>query len=63
MIIELAEAVLCVNCDGISDSKGKCPRCDSAAILSLAKVLNRDSEMSELRNLVDEVFARHGYEI
>jgi len=41
-IVSLAKAALCVNCEHISDAYGECcPRCGSASLLSLARILNR----------------------
>lgn len=60
MIIPLSKAVLCANCDCISDSTGACQSCDSVAVLSLANVLNReqvlakDSEITSLIAMVDK---------
>jgi len=41
-ILRLQRAALCVDCEHISEATGyRCPRCGSASLLSLARVLNR----------------------
>jgi len=41
-ILRLRRAALCVDCEHISESDGdRCPRCGSASLLSLARILNR----------------------
>ena len=41
-ILRLRRAALCVDCEHISEADGdRCPRCRSASLLSLARVLNR----------------------
>jgi rRNA maturation endonuclease Nob1 len=41
-IVQLKRATLCVNCEHISEADGdRCPRCGSASLLSLARILNR----------------------
>ena len=41
-IVHLNRAVLCVNCEYVSDATGEnCPRCGSPSLLSLARILNR----------------------
>jgi primosomal protein N' len=37
----LADAMLCEDCDTISDRPKYCPACGSSSLLSLARVLNR----------------------
>lgn len=39
--IPLNRAVLCQNCERISDSNGKCAVCGSEALMSVQKVLDR----------------------
>jgi DNA-directed RNA polymerase subunit RPC12/RpoP len=40
-IIPLAEAVLCANCDHLSDARGdECPKCGSKSLMSLARALD-----------------------
>jgi len=42
VIMSLAKAALCVNCEHISEAAGECcPRCGSPSLLSLARILNR----------------------
>jgi predicted amidophosphoribosyltransferase len=41
-ILRLRSAALCVDCEHICEAGGdRCPRCGSASLLSLARVLNR----------------------
>ena len=41
-ILCLRRAALCVDCEHISEADGnRCPRCGSASLLSLARILNR----------------------
>ncbi len=41
-ILRLQRAALCVNCEHISEADGeRCPRCGSASLLNLARILNR----------------------
>lgn len=40
----LAEATLCLDCNTVTDAMRNCPRCGSAALLSLANVLDRRTE-------------------
>ncbi len=41
-ILRLQRAALCVDCEHISEAQGeRCPRCGSASLLSLARILNR----------------------
>ena len=35
----LAHAVLCVNCDRVSNSSGPCPVCGSTALLNMGRLL------------------------
>ncbi len=42
-IVRLDRAVLCVDCEHISEAAGeRCPRCGSPSLLGLARVLNRE---------------------
>src|SRR3954463_5210753 len=44
-VIPLRSAVLCVNCENVTDSSGeKCKACSGGPLLSLGKVLNGRSE-------------------
>lgn len=41
-ILRLRRAALCVDCENISEADGeRCPRCGSASLLNLARILNR----------------------
>ena len=41
-LVCLLKAALCVDCEHISEADGnRCPRCGSASLLSLARILNR----------------------
>lgn len=43
-IVPLASAELCIDCEAITEARnGRCGRCGSRALLSLAKVLNRET--------------------
>ena len=46
--VHLSEAVLCVECEVISKTNGNCPACGSSSVLSLARLLNRQSEDEEI---------------
>jgi hypothetical protein len=39
--IPLRAAVLCADCDAVSDGVNACPACGSSSLLSLASVLDR----------------------
>lgn len=41
-MIAKSKAVLCVDCDVISDANLACPSCGSSALMSLARVLDRN---------------------
>lgn len=47
-LIPLPQAVLCANCEVVSDSKnGHCIVCGSPSLLNLARVLNGSNRMGE----------------
>lgn len=47
-LIPLEQAVLCANCDVVSDSKnGHCMVCGSPSLLNLARVLNGSNRTGE----------------
>ncbi len=47
-LIPLQQAVLCANCEVVSDSKnGHCIVCGSPSLLNLARVLNGSNRMGE----------------
>jgi hypothetical protein len=48
-MVALDEAVLCVNCDRISASKGTCVGCGSAALMNLSRILSLGSKPKESR--------------
>ena len=43
-VVPLNRAILCANCEMISAAPGHCPVCGSAAVLNLAKILNREEK-------------------
>jgi len=45
--IPLDHAVLCLDCDRVSDAKRECPACSSRALMSLSVVLNRPAEFRD----------------
>jgi hypothetical protein len=57
--MKIENAYLCVDCQEVaeSDGHGCCGVCGSAALLNLAKILNRDSE-EEILNFAPRVSAR-----
>lgn len=59
MCVNLREAVLCVNCETITASKGSCETCGSRSLLNLEKILNRESAEDLLTQLqAEKVLAR-----
>lgn len=54
-LIELQHAVLCGNCERISNSKKTCLGCGSVAILSLSRILNRSEEPTT--SAIDDLMA------
>lgn len=52
--IPLASAVMCCNCDAVSDSRSdRCPACGAdGSLLSLARVLNPSPEMGTITFLL-----------
>jgi hypothetical protein len=50
--IPLSEAVLCVNCNCITRARNHhCPVCESAALIKLSEMLDRDKVAGGLRVL------------
>jgi hypothetical protein len=45
--IPLDHAVLCLDCESVSDANRECPACSSRALMNLSVVLNRPAEFSE----------------
>jgi hypothetical protein len=42
--IPLDRAVLCLDCDCVSDANRQCPACSSSALMNLSAVLDRREE-------------------
>ena len=42
--ISLNHAVLCLDCNSISDANRECPACSSRALMNLSAILNRPAE-------------------
>ena len=42
-IVPLNHAVLCLDCNSISDANHECPACSSRALMNLSTVLDRPS--------------------
>ena len=53
--LHLSRAVLCVQCESVSDcNKESCPVCGSASLMNLARVLNgqaREMSLEELERM------------
>lgn len=64
-LIPLDKAVLCANCNCVSDSPGPCLGCESVAVMSLARILNREidevpeGDINDLLRMVEETLTRH----
>lgn len=43
-VIPLDHAVLCLDCNCVSDANRECPACSSKALMNLSSVLNRSNE-------------------
>lgn len=43
--IPLDHAVLCLDCDSVSDANRECPACSSRALMNLSVVLNRSAKL------------------
>jgi hypothetical protein len=43
--IPLNHAVLCLDCNCVSDANRQCPACSSKALMNLSIVLNRSTEL------------------
>jgi len=50
-IIPLNHAVLCLDCNSISDGNRECPFCSSRALMNLGAILDRPAETAPSRNL------------
>lgn len=44
-------AVLCLDCNSISDANRECPACSSRALMNLSTVLDRSTEVTSPRRL------------
>jgi hypothetical protein len=49
--IPLDHAVLCLDCNSVSDANRECPACSSRALMNLSVVLNRNEEFAFAREL------------
>ena len=47
VILPLAKAVLCQDCRAVSNGINRCPACGSAAIATIARWLERETEGNE----------------
>jgi hypothetical protein len=45
-MIPLNHAVLCLDCNSISDANRECPACSSRALLNLSAILDRPIEIA-----------------
>ena len=43
-VIPLGHAVLCLDCNAVSNANRECPACSSRALMNLSSVLNRDDQ-------------------
>jgi hypothetical protein len=53
LTIPLDHAVLCLDCDHVSDANRECPACSSRALMNLSVVLNRAEELAEREELAN----------
>jgi hypothetical protein len=53
--IPLAEAVLCQDCGTVTDATWTCPKCGGAVLMSLANVLDRETEEDAEPELREEM--------
>jgi len=51
LAISLEYAVLCLDCDCVSDAVRECPACSSHALMNLSVVLNRPVEVADYRGM------------
>jgi len=49
--IPLDHAVLCMDCNCVSDANRECPACSSRALMNLSVVLDRREEFADSREL------------
>jgi len=52
-IIPLDHAVLCLDCNSVSDANRECPACSSRALMNLSVILNRPAEFVEHEELAN----------
>lgn len=50
-MIPMNLAVLCLDCNSISDGNRECPACSSTALMNLSTVLDRPSQSPQPRKL------------
>jgi hypothetical protein len=51
--IPLDHAVLCLDCNSVSDANRECPACSSHALMNLSVVLNRPAEFADYEKLAN----------
>ena len=51
--IPLDHAVLCLDCNCVSDANRECPACSSRALMNLSVVLNRPEEFVDHQELAN----------
>ena len=51
--IPLDHAVLCLDCNSVSDANRECPACGSRALMNLSVVLNRPAEVAQYERLAN----------
>ena len=51
--IPLDLAVLCLDCNSVSDANRRCPACCSGALMNLSVVLNRPADFAGYQDLAD----------
>ena len=50
-MIPMNLAVLCLDCNSISDGNRECPACSSRALMNLSTVLDRPAQIQQPRKL------------
>jgi len=54
-IVPLTRAVICIDCEAITQGIHQCPACGSPSLLSVARILNRTAGYSSVRaEVLDE---------
>lgn len=51
--IPLDHAVLCLDCNSVSDANRECPACSSRALMNLSVVLNRSAQFTQRQELAN----------